>query len=47
MKLLLALFAVGLGSMYAEAQSPVSAVTPAMTATANQLLESARQGNQG
>ena len=47
MKLLLALFAVGLGSVYAEAQSPVSAVTPAMTATANQLLASARQDNQG
>jgi hypothetical protein len=33
--------------MYAQAESPVSAVTPAMTATANQLLELARQDNQG
>jgi carboxypeptidase Q len=47
MKELLAILAVGLGSMYVEAASPVSAVTPSMTATANQLLESARQGNQG
>ena len=47
MKVLLAVLAVGLGSMYAQAESPVSAVTPAMTATANQLLELARQDNQG
>ena len=47
MKVLLAVLAVGLGSVYTEAASPVSAVTPAMTATANQLLASARQDNQG
>ena len=47
MKVLLAVLAVGLGSMVAEAASPVAAVTPAMTATAAQLLASARQDNQG
>lgn len=47
MKVLLAVLAVGLASLHAKAESPVSTVTPAMTATAHQLLDLARQGNQG
>lgn len=47
MKVLLAVLALVLGSMYAEATSSVSAVTPAMAATAKQLIELARQDNEG
>ena len=39
MKVLLAVLAVGLASLHAKAESPVSTVTPAMTATAHQLLD--------
>ena len=47
MKVLLALLTLGFGPMFAEAKSSDITVTPAMTATANQLLERALLSHQG
>ncbi|MDG2047280.1 MAG: M28 family peptidase [Halioglobus sp.] len=47
MKVLLAILGLGFSAWCAEALSPVSGVTPAMAATANQLIDLAKQDNQG